>query len=128
MVNFQKAAPIAKIFINNQLFFVGSNFRLIKSNISYDGLPNIFGSPSMEDLNDLISKIKLSQIDYKIITDFYYLKSGRWNLKTKNNILIKLNKNKIIESLNLAKKMLVNRDIVINNSIDFTVSNQIIIN
>lgn len=128
MVNFQKAAPIAKIFINNQLFFVGSNFRLIKSNISYDGLPNIFGSPSMKDLNDLINKIKLSQIDYKIVTDFYYLKSGRWNLKTKNNILIKLNKNKIIESLNLAKKMLVNKDIVINNSIDFTVSNQIIIN
>ena len=128
MVNFQKAAPIAKIFINNQLFFVGSNFRLIKSNISYDNLPNIFGSPKMKDLNDLINKIRLSKIDYKIVSDFYYLKSGRWNLKTKNNIVIKLNKNKIIESLNLASRMLENTDIVIYNSIDFTVTNQIIVN
>ena len=128
IVNFKKAVPIAKTIIEDEVFYVGSNFKLITSDSSYENLPNIFGNPEMNDLKELLNKIKLSKISYKIVSDFYYLKSGRWNLKTKNNILIKLHKNEVIKSLNLASKMLTKKDIVINNTIDFTVRNQIIVN
>ena len=128
IVNFKKAVPIAKTIIEDEVFYVGSNFKLITSDSSYENLPNIFGNPEMNDLKELLNKIKLSKISYKIVSDFYYLKSGRWNLKTKNNILIKLHKNEVTKSLNLASKMLTKKDIVINNTIDFTVRNQIIVN
>ena len=128
IVNFKKAVPIAKTIIDDEVFYVGSNFKLITSDSSYENLPNIFGNPEMNDLKELLNKIRLSKISYKIVSDFYYLKSGRWNLKTKNNILIKLHKNEVIKSLNLASKMLTKKDIVIHNTIDFTVRNQIIVN
>jgi cell division septal protein FtsQ len=128
IVNFKKAVPLANIVINDNIFFVGSNFRLIKSHANYVKLPNIFGTPKMSDLSDFFNKIESSKINYDVISNFYYLKSGRWNIKTKNNILIKLPNNETIKSLDLANKILKNKKIIFNNTIDLTVKNQIIVN
>ena len=128
IVNFNKANPLANIIIDDQIFLIGSNFKLIKSDIFYKDLPNVFGKPHMRDLKEFIKKIELSKIDYKTVTDIYHLKSERWNIKIQGKILIKLPDKKIINSLNLVSKILNDKDIVVNKSINLTPKNHMIIN
>ena len=128
IVNLTKAIPIANIMTDDKIFFVGSNFKLIKSNTLDKDLPNIFGSPNMRDFKNFINELELSKIDYRIISDYYYLKSKRWNIKTNDGILIKLPRNETVKFLDLANKLLKNKDIIIKDTIDLTVQNQIIVN
>ena len=127
IVNLKKTEPIAKIIVDNEIFYVGSNFKLIKSKIQFNDLPNIFGKPKINEFKKLITNLNLSSLSYKDISDIYYLKSGRWNLKIQDDLIIKLPRDNILESLNLVKKILDNKNIIIKNTIDLTVKNQIIV-
>ena len=128
IVNLKRAIPIANIVIDEEIFFVGSNFKLIKSNNLNKNLPNIFGLPNMKDLKNFINELELSKMDYRMISDLYYLKSKRWNIKTKDGIFIKLPSHDTIKFLNLANKLQINKDIIVKDTIDLTVQDQIIIN
>jgi len=127
IINLRKTEPIAKIIVDNEIFYVGSNFKLIKSKIQFNDLPNIFGKPKINEFKKLITNLNLSSLSYRDISDIYYLKSGRWNLKIQNNVIIKLPRDNILESLNLVKKILDNKNIISKNTIDLTVKNQIIV-
>ena len=127
IVNLKKTEPIAKIIVDNEIFYVGSNFKLIKSKIQFNDLPNIFGKPKINEFKKLITNLNLSSLSYKDISDIYYLKSGRWNLKIQDDVIIKLPRDNILESLNLVKKILDNKNIIIKNTIDLTIKNQIIV-
>ena len=127
IVSLKKAEPIAKIIFDNEIFYIGSNFKLIKSKIQFNDLPNIFGKPKINEFKKLIANLNSSSFSYKDISDIYYLKSGRWNLKIQNDVIIKLPRNNILESLNLVKKILDSKNIISKNTIDLTVKNQIII-
>ena len=127
IVNLKKTELIAKIIVDNEIFYVGSNFKLIKSKIQFNDLPNIFGKPKINEFKKLITNLNLSSLSYKDISDIYYLKSGRWNLKIQDDVTIKLPSDNILESLNLVKKILDNKNISSKNTIDLTVKNQIIV-
>ena len=127
IVNLKKTEPIAKIIVDNEIFYVGSNFKLIKSKIQFNDLPNIFGKPKLDQFENLINNLNLSSLSYKDISDIYYLKSGRWNLKIQDDVIIKLPRDNILESLNLVKKILDDKNIISKNTIDLTIKNQIIV-
>ena len=128
IVNLKKTEPIAKIIVDNEILYIGSNFKLIKSKTQFDDLPNIFGKPKIDDFKNLITYLNLSSFSYNEISDIYFLKSGRWNLKIQNNnIIVKLPRENILDSLNLVKKILNNKNIITKNTIDLTVKNQIIV-
>ena len=61
------------------------------------------------------------------ITDLYYFNRGRWDVKFKNNLLIKLPINKLDNSINIAKKFIEKEKITENIIIDLRVANQVII-
>jgi cell division protein FtsQ len=124
----KKAAPIANIIVENNLYFVGSNFKLIKTQNLNKDLPNIFGKPTMLSLSILINQINKSNFDYQDIQEFYHLKSGRWDIKTNKDILIKLPKENILESLDFAYELINNQNFLIKKKINLTVKNQLIIN
>ncbi len=128
IINFDKAYPIANIVINDEIFFVGSNYKLIKSENLDKNLPNIFGRPKMESLSKFINQINLSNLNYEDIKNFYYLKSDRWNIKINNGILIKLPKEDNLKFLNLVKEILDNENILIKDTINLTIKDQAIIN
>ena len=58
-------------------------------------LPNIFGKFSSESFIELIKKINDAQLNYEEIESFHFYPSGRWDIKIKNNIIIKLPKNNL---------------------------------
>lgn len=124
----KKATPIANIIVENNLYFVGSNFKLIKTKNLNKNLPNIFGKPTMLSLSILINQINKSNFDYNDINEFYHLKSGRWDIKTNKDILIKLPKENISESLDIAYELMNNKNFLIKKKINLTVKDQLIIN
>ena len=127
-INFEKVKPIANIILNNQNYFIGSNYKLIESKNLNKNLPNVFGRPEMIQFKEIIEQVRLSNINIDNVTDFYYFKSKRWNIRLKNGILIQLPKENLFETLNLAWNILKNEKILIKNTLNLSVKNQIITN
>jgi len=119
---------LAKINLDNQLFYVGSNGRLIDLNFTKEKLPYIFGKPDIDEFLEFKKIIDNSKILYKEIISFYYFPSKRWDIKLKNNILIKLPKNETKKSLNDVVKFLDENDLNNINIVDARIKNQIILN
>ena len=128
VIQYEKTKPIANIFLNNQSFFIGSNYKLIESENIIKDLPSVFGKPKMIELKEIMEQVRLSKINIDSITDFYYFKSKRWNIKLNNGVLIKLPKDDLLETLNLAWNILEDKKILIRNNLNLSVKNQIIIN
>ena len=127
-IKITKTKPLAKINIDEEIFIIGSNGKLsLKNNKNLD-LPFIFGKPKIEEFLKFKKKIDESKLSYKQINDFYFFPSKRWDLKLKNNILIKLPKNSLEEALANANKFLEDHKVNKFTIVDLRVDNQIIFN
>ena len=123
-----KTKLLAKLNKDGKRLFLGSNGKLSEYNFSKKNLPFIFGNPDSEDFLNLKNKIDVSRFSYGEFKNFYFFPSGRWDLELKNNILIKLPKNKINDSLDYAFDFMKNNNIDDFRIIDLRVKNQIILN
>ena len=119
---------LAKINLDNQLFFVGSNGKLIDSFVLDKDLPYIFGKPDINEFLKFKKIIDKSKVSYENIKSFFYFQSKRWDIKLKNDILIKLPKDNIKKSLDDAHLFLNEKSINIIKIIDTRIKNQIIVN
>lgn len=126
-IEIQKTILLAKINKNDKIFIVGSNGKLSK-NDSTKNFPFIFGNPEILEFIKIKKIIEDSKISYDSIKNFYFFKSKRWDIELKNNILIKLPKDNVKETLNDAFKFM--KEINFGNIriIDARIKNQIIIN
>lgn len=119
---------LAKINQNSKIFIIGSNGKLSNKNYTNKELPHVFGNPDIKDFLDLRQNIDDSKFAYNQIKNFFFFKSGRWDLELANNIVIKLPKNNILYSLNNAFNFL-NTKLTKNiKVIDLRIKNQIITN
>jgi len=126
-IEIQKTIFLAKINKDDKIFIIGSNGKLSK-NDSTKNFPYIFGNPEISEFIKIKKMIEESKISYDSIKNLYFFKSKRWDIELKNNILIKLPKNNVKETLNDAFNFM--EDIKIGNIkiIDARIKNQIIIN
>tara|TARA_B100000963_G_scaffold357984_1_gene381472 strand:- start:564 stop:1235 length:672 start_codon:yes stop_codon:yes gene_type:complete len=119
---------LANINIGSDLFFVGSNGKLSKTNSSDKELPFIFGKPNIGEFLKFKKIIDNSNISYKNIKSLYHFQSKRWDIELKNNILIKLPKKNIKQSLKNAYQFLNDSSFGTIKIIDARIDNKIIIN
>ena len=126
-IEIKKTIFLAKINKDDKIFIIGSNGKLSK-NDSTKNFPYIFGNPEISEFIKIKKMIEESKISYDSIKNLYFFKSKRWDIELKNNILIKLPKNNVKETLNDAFNFM--EDIKIGNIkiIDARIKNQIIIN
>ena len=96
----KKTLFLATIKIHNENFLIGSNKKLIKSNLDYPNLPLVLGNPSLEDFFLINEKISKSSIKFNEIKKLYFFPSKRWDLELNSGILIKLPISSSINSLN----------------------------
>ena len=89
-------------------------------------LPNIFGNFSKKDFISFFNIITESKLDYNEIKDIFFFKSGRWDIKTKSGILLKLPKNEIKIALDKAQNIIKNLEINY-KVIDLRIANQVIL-
>ena len=129
ILNIKETELIAKTFDNNKIEYIGSNGKFIGEDY-YENkkkLPNVFGNFKTSELLRVFLLLENNNFMLSEITDLYYFNSGRWDVKFKNNLLIKLPINKLDNSINIAKKFIEKEKITGNIIIDLRVANQVII-
>tara|TARA_B100001175_G_scaffold89105_1_gene75052 strand:+ start:321 stop:992 length:672 start_codon:yes stop_codon:yes gene_type:complete len=127
-IEIEKTKFLARINNNGKIFFIGSNGKLSNNNFSKIQLPFIFGSPEINEFLYFKEIIDKSKFSYDEIRNLYFFSSKRWDLELKNNVIIKLSNNYLIDSLDLAFQFLHNNDLEGIKIIDARVKNQIIVN
>ena len=124
----KKTIFLATIKIQNEIFLIGSNKKLIKSELNYPNLPLVLGSPSLEDFFLINENISKSSIKFNEIKKLYFFPSKRWDLELNSGILIKLPINSSIKELNDFYKI---KNLPYFNNVkifDMRVNKQIIVN
>ena len=124
----KKTEFLAKINDNGKIFLIGSNGKLIPTVKPYKDLPFIFGTPKIDEFLKFKQIIDNSKFSYNQIEDLYFYQSKRWDLKLKENILLKLPNdfsNKILDTL---YEFLEEYNVKNFTIIDSRIKNQIILN
>ena len=124
----KKTNFIAKINHNNKIFVIGSNGKLIPNNYQAFDLPYIFGKPEIKEFLKFKHIIDQSKFSFDEVDSLYFFPSKRWDIKLKNNILLKLSNDSTITSLNYAYEFLENNITDKFITIDIRIDNQIILN
>ncbi len=127
-INLKKTNFIAKINDNGNFFLVGSNGKLIPEEKRFNNLPYIFGKPNIQEFLRFKEIIDNSKISYDQIENFYFFPSKRWDIKLKENILLKLPIELSNETLDSLYEFLENYNGNNFTIIDYRVKNQIILN
>ena len=119
---------LAKINFNNEIYIIGSNGKLINNNNNKnENLPFIFGKPEINEFLNFKRLIDESKFSYDQIKNLYFFPSKRWDVELNNQLLLKLSKNDIKDSLNQAFKFFNNNNFKEIKFIDARIKNQIII-
>jgi cell division protein FtsQ len=124
----KKTNFIARINHNKEIFVIGSNGKLIPNNSQASDLPYIFGKPEIEEFLKFKKIVDQSRFSFDEIDSLYFFPSKRWDIKLKNNILLKLSNNSTVASLDNAYKFLKDKNIGKFTTIDIRIDNQIILN
>ena len=124
----KKTNFIAKINHNNEIFVIGSNGKLIPNNFQASDLPYIFGKPKIQEFLQFKKIVDRSKFSFDEIDSLYFFPSKRWDIKLKNNILLKLPNNSTMTSLDYAYEFLEDNNIGKFTTIDMRIDNQIILN
>ncbi len=127
-IKIEKTSFLARINQAGKIFIIGANGKLSKNNFSSYELPYIFGNPKVSDFLNFKKILDTSEISYDRIKSFYFFKSNRWDLELNNNILIKLSKENVKDSLDDAIEFLNNSEFTNIKVIDARIKNQIILN
>ena len=117
---------IARVFNNGQ-YLVGANGKLIEDKNNNELLPYIFGEFNSLDFLSFKQNIEKSIFSFSNLKTLYFFPSGRWDILTDSDILIKLPQNNIFNSLNLAYKIINSKDMKNINLIDLRINNHLII-
>ena len=107
-------------------FYIGSNGNLIQSD-KISNLPFIFGDVDIIEFLKLKSVIDNSSFNYDDIKNLYYFKSKRWDIETKNSLIIKLPPEKLDKSFQIISKIFYNKKLKNFNIIDLRQNNQVIL-
>ncbi len=117
---------IARISNDDQLF-VGNNGKLIKNKKNNEILPYIFGEFNSKDFLFFKKNVEKSKFNFSEFKTLYFFPSNRWDILTKNDILIKLPHDNFLELLNLAYKIIGSNNFKNKNVIDLRVNNNLIV-
>ena len=104
-IDIQKTKFLARTITDGEEFYVGSNGKKTKSSLIEQkvNLPYIFGKFEVNDFLRFQELLLNNDFNLNIITDYYFFKLGRWDIKTEKNILIKFPSNNLESALKMYK-------------------------
>ena len=117
---------IAKIKDNDQLL-VGTNGKIILAKKNNKKLPSIIGEFDSKKFLYLKKNIDASNFNFTEIKSIIFYSSNRWDILTIDNILIKLPENNLLNSLDVAHKIIKDNLFVTSEVIDLRVYDRIVI-
>ena len=111
---------------NNSQYLVGANGKLIEDKSNNELLPYIFGEFNSQDFLSFKKNIEKSMWSFSNLKELSFFPSGRWDILTDKDILIKLPQEHIVASLNLSKKLIVNNNFKDFKFIDLRIKNHLV--
>ena len=129
-INFKikKTIFLARINKNGKTFLIGSNGKYSLSENKNNHLPYVFGKPDIKEFLKFKKIIDQSKLQYDQIDNLFFFPSKRWDIKLKNNVLLKLSNKNVEETLNNVTEFLQNYNVDKFTIFDVRISNQIILN
>ena len=124
-INIKPTKFVARISGNNHL--VGANGKIIIGKENSEKLPYIFGEFNSKNFLNLKKKITQSNFAFTEFKMLYFFRSNRWDILTYDDILIKLPRDNISKSLDLAYKIIISNDFKKKNLIDLRINNHLIV-
>ena len=128
-IKINKTAYVGKTYKNNKLYLIGSNGKLIDYDVSIvKNIPYFYGNFTRNEFLKFLSVINKIQLDTKNISSFYFFPSGRWDIKFKDGLLLKLPNKDLIEVLSRVLLLKNNQNFKNSKIIDLRIQNRIISN
>jgi len=128
-IQITKAMYFGKIYRNGQLYIIGSNGRLINYDAnSMNDLPYFYGKFKREEFLKFSNVVNTIGLKVKDISSFYFFPSGRWDIKFKDGLLLKLPNTDLINVLSIAMLLKNNQNFSNSKIIDLRIKNRIISN
>ena len=128
-IQITKAMYFGKIYRNGQLYIIGSNGRLINYDAnSMNDLPYFYGKFKKEEFLKFSNVVNTIGLKVKDISSFYFFPSGRWDIKFKDGLLLKLPNTDLINVLSIAMLLKNNQNFSNSKIIDLRIKNRIISN
>ena len=127
-VKIEKTSFLALTKKNGLDFYIGSNGNLIQVKKNRIDLPYLFGDIEIIEFLKLKKIIDNSKFDYKNVKNLYYFKSKRWDIETKDDLIIKLPFEKLEKSFEILLKLFDNKEFSSLKVIDLRQKNLIISN
>ena len=127
-IKIEKTKFLANVFKNGKFYVLGSNGKLIQSDKKNDKLPSIFGDYDENSFFNLLKSLKKSDFKFSKIKNLYFFKSGRWDIETDQNVIMKFPKENLEDLLNLSLGILDNSKFKDIKILDLRQDNQVIIN
>ena len=128
VVDLKKTKFLAITKIDGINFYIGSNGKLIKTKDKLEELPIIFGKVNVVEFLKLKNLIDKSNFDFNDIKNLYFFKSKRWDIETKEGLLLKLPQKNLAESFQLFIKIINNQYLDEINIIDLRQNDLLILN
>ena len=128
LISIKKTNYVGIIIKVNKKFFIGSNAKLISFTEDKNNLPHVFGKVDLNNFLKFIEIIKKSNFKYIEINEIYYFPSGRWDIKTKEEILFRFPEKNLLKSLNFAYKVTKNNEFINHKIIDLRIPNYAVLN
>ncbi len=79
-VNFVKTNPIAKIYINDELYYIGKNEKLFKKDREDINVPLIKGYVELDTANQFLKILNKSSFKFNNMEYLVYHTSNRWDI------------------------------------------------
>ena len=111
---------------NNSKYLVGANGKVIEDKSNNELLPYIFGEFNSDDFLSFKKNIEKSMFSFSNLKKLSFFPSGRWDILTDKDILIKLPQEHIVASLNLSKKLINNDNFKDYKFIDLRIKNHLV--
>ena len=128
IISVKKTKFLAYTKKNNLDYYVGSNGNLVKIENDKIDLPFIFGNVEIKEFLKLKKIIDKSKFNFSDIKNFYYFKSKRWDIETKDNLMIKLPIDNLDTTFEKLLKIYRKKEFINFKIIDLRLDNQVILN
>ncbi len=126
LINFIPAKPISIIVNKNNKTILGDNGKILNTEIKKNYLPIVSGSENISHIFETVSLLISSKFDYNSIKNIIFFKSGRFDIKLKNEVLIRFPIHYSEEMINYSSDLLNNKKFVNSKTIDLRINNRII--
>ncbi len=122
----KETKPIAKTYINNDLFYIGENKNFFKGKKNIEKILLVTGITDKKTIILFLEDIKKSNINYNSIEKIIYFPSKRWDIVLKDKTILKLPSVNTHEKIKIAKVLLDKKEIR-GKVIDLRINNKVIL-